>query len=419
MISLAGTLVTAFCLAPIQVGAGQLESVHGQLIDPIDTEIQWGSERRSSCGINAVFSLANLSGLGVTMSKVENELPPKINGNSLLEMSRACGQIGLKVKALKCEDVATLEHVELPFIAHTQMSYERAGVTIGHYIVVYGSSNGRVQFLDPTTCRKYDQSEAEFFQRITGQVLAPYSGSVPSAPTLILLTALVAAIAALVMKVREENITPRSKLVIAALVATLCESRGLCGNKQIESEIPRGNSESIVWRTDANAIVNAAYFAILYFDCPDTAYEEVADSIEQRRTFASIAAVISRFGASARVGFGSLDTVASLGLPAIVEINDPMSQATEVGIVLAATGDSVWWMLPGPMRFVETPRSEFNRIYGGHFICLSKEASRSWNSTLLAALFGASLVCGSRLLRKLNHSRQLKSVERSPPTQGL
>lgn len=125
---------------------------------------------RRDCGAACLAMVARHFGRKLTISKCRELTKTDRSGTNFYGIADGAGQLGLKVDALQGEQQELLDDIQggkvtFPFIAHTISD----GAML-HFVVVYGSQNGKFKIADPGK-GKLTLSATNFFEIWTGKLL--------------------------------------------------------------------------------------------------------------------------------------------------------------------------------------------------------------------------------------------------------
>lgn len=149
-------------------------------VDPHVSYHQDILEKRFTCGKNALYVLAHLCDIPVTLDEFESTTHPYLvesvesQGVSMLQLSQAGSAIGLPciVRKLTADELGV---AKLPVIAH--FSTTVTGSSSGHFVVLVELTSDHVWYIDPT-CATFIRHRADaFWSQWTGYMLQPVKKS--------------------------------------------------------------------------------------------------------------------------------------------------------------------------------------------------------------------------------------------------
>jgi hypothetical protein len=136
-------------------------------LDRVAVPMSWRDSR--NCGPISLYALATLCDHATTLDAVMGHAPPGPDGVDLASLQLAASQIGFQTKTIQFRDVAFLQRLESPFIAHLSSSQ------LGHFVVVLHISDSQVLLGDGITAKMRRQSVSDFLRESSGFALIPTS----------------------------------------------------------------------------------------------------------------------------------------------------------------------------------------------------------------------------------------------------
>lgn len=123
----------------------------------------------NSCGVASSYVLLRLKNVNCSYDDLANRIPIKESGSSVVEMQKACAELGLSTSVLKVSP-KMLDGLHTPMIFHLRPAPEH---DYGHYVVVTRISKNKVWLVDTNIASNVAVEKSDLFRQWTGIVLIP------------------------------------------------------------------------------------------------------------------------------------------------------------------------------------------------------------------------------------------------------
>jgi hypothetical protein len=139
------------------------------------SEVVWRSQRM--CGVNCLYALLKAYGIrDVSYQDLTDEVMATQADTSLTDIKRAAARRGLRC-AIGKTDRSGLSAAAKPVVAHCEQ-VDPVGVQSGHFVLVVGTDDDGVHFLDGTTAQLGEFPWHEFQRRWSGYIVYADAGPV-------------------------------------------------------------------------------------------------------------------------------------------------------------------------------------------------------------------------------------------------
>lgn len=139
-------------------------SQHSNPKDRLSPPSVWRTQNK--CGVNCTYIVAKLNSCNISYNTIEDSLPVRHNGSSLLDIKHLLEEKGLECSAIKTDPVH-LGQCEPPIIVH----WEEDSATSGHFVVITFIGRGWLEYIDGTTAALSVISLADFSKKWTGYAM--------------------------------------------------------------------------------------------------------------------------------------------------------------------------------------------------------------------------------------------------------
>lgn len=142
---------------------------------PVDSSD--GTANKPQCAQLVSHFLAHLNGVPISINDIIQEMPPQVEGNSLLEVSQFLESIGLKTEGQRLQ-WDELSQEKTPFLAHLEGE--------DHFVVVEDINGDRIAIFDGDA-QRYEIEVDKIKSRFSGVILRvwPPSDFIPQRPGVI------------------------------------------------------------------------------------------------------------------------------------------------------------------------------------------------------------------------------------------